>query len=221
MSGSCRKSPYRKSVTSVFLTTNVLPDTSIGETLAKVTGSRGSNLFDIQIPLIASNDEFVINNVDDKYENIEIDQVIGEQALARLPHRFNKLIWLKKHDFIIVQPNGNEYQINHILNKDNVKYLKSQQLWPKIFELTPRDTKDSLTSTHNKNSYQDDHRMDLPDIGNINDYEDGDYEDDIESKGLRVDSMGNTIEDDDNDKEMNIIPTDKPIEKKQNTDTDT
>ncbi len=121
MSGSGRKSQYRKSVTSNFLNENSVPQE--GEIIVIVTGNRGSNIFEIQLSC-------------------------GLIELARLPNKFNKLIWIKKNDYLIVEKNEEpsipsisndansskvKYVINNIINKINIKNLKSEGLWPAEF----------------------------------------------------------------------------------------
>ena len=66
-------------------------------------------------------------------------------ALALLPTKFRKLIWIKRGDFVIVTPTSNDisnavgsvnkcgYDIKTVLYKDQVKHLKSKDLWPSIF----------------------------------------------------------------------------------------
>jgi translation initiation factor IF-1 len=76
MSGSKRKSQYRKSVTTNYLHTNISLEN--GDFLAKVVCSRGANLFEIEL----SNDE--------------------KNGLGLLPNKFRNCIWIKRNDFIIV-----------------------------------------------------------------------------------------------------------------------
>jgi hypothetical protein len=47
MSGSKRKSPYRKSVTTTYLDSNITLDE--GDYIAKVLGSRGASLFELEV----------------------------------------------------------------------------------------------------------------------------------------------------------------------------
>ncbi len=117
MSGSGRKSQYRKSVTDSFLTGSVIP--SEGEEIVLVNANRGSNLFDIQL-------------------------CHGEHELARLPSKFNKLIWIKKNDFVIVERNDEpsvandtskvKYTIRSVVNKDNIREMRKANIWPSQFE---------------------------------------------------------------------------------------
>ena len=70
----------------------------------------------------------------------------GEKQLALLPTKFNKLIWMKRGDYVIVtesegqfttasgKQNGVSSLIQHILMKDQIQYIKKQGLWPKEWE---------------------------------------------------------------------------------------
>ncbi len=148
MSGSGRKSQYRKSVTSNFLNENVVPTEH--QSIVLVTGNRGSNLFEIQM----SN---------------------GNVEMARLPNKFNKLIWIKKNDYLIVTNTEHEsastsadvvvckvkYEINNVINKDNIKLLTVSGLWPKEFVKESSGEcvdKDDLMPGYdeNDNSWEDD-----------------------------------------------------------------
>lgn len=115
MSGSGRKSQYRKSVTEKYLDSDITPKE--GELIVLVLSNRGANIFEIQLPS-------------------------GEVELARLPNKFNKLIWIKKNEYLIVERNAAEeesssmkvkYAITNVINKDNIKSLKTSGLWPEEF----------------------------------------------------------------------------------------
>ena len=65
----------------------------------------------------------------------------GQKGLAILPTKFNKLIWMKRGDYVIVtksegqfttssgKQNGVESMIQHILLKDQVNHIKKEGLW--------------------------------------------------------------------------------------------
>lgn len=115
MSGSGRKSQYRKSVTEKYLDSDTTPKE--GEIIVLVLSNRGANLFEIQL-------------------------ATGEVELARLPNKFNKLIWIKKNEYLIVERNSVEeesnaskvkYSITNVINKDNIKSLKANGMWPEQF----------------------------------------------------------------------------------------
>ena len=131
MSGAKRKSPYRKSVTTNYLQTNISLEE--GDDIAKVVCSRGANLFEIEV----SKDE--------------------KNGLGLLPNKFKNLIWIKRNDFVIVtitsdvegvdgthdspvkasitesQISLKRFEIKEILNAENIKALKTSNLWPLKF----------------------------------------------------------------------------------------
>ena len=109
MSGAKRRTKYRKHVTQDFTDSERVPNE--GEVYAQVGQSHGGNIFEI----LTSH---------------------GEKALARLPTKFRKLIWVKRNDFVIVSCATEGYEtatgavgrvthsVEHILNSDQVKQLK-------------------------------------------------------------------------------------------------
>jgi translation initiation factor IF-1 len=169
MSGSGRKSQYRKSVTDSFLNDNFVPSET--EKIVRVLGNRGDNTFEVQLSAEG-------------------------KALARLPNKFNKLIWIKTGDYIVIggedEPadaataptptEGKEqYAIIHILSKPNIKFLKAKNLWPE-------DIGEEGKGVAAASSRTDDL---MPD--DAGEEEEGGYYDDEEEEVL-VDKMGNTIE---------------------------
>lgn len=116
MAGAGRRSQYRKHLTDAVL--NDLPEPSENEWIARVIATRGGNQFDIETPAVKS-------------------------TLAILPQKFHKVVWVKRNDFVIVEGGGgNEddeksgirFIINHILYKEQIKHLRSKNLWPKEFD---------------------------------------------------------------------------------------
>lgn len=142
MSGSGRKTNYRKGVTKKVLYD--VPEPKENEQVVQVVGLRGSNLFEVQ-------DEH------------------GETSVTMLPTKYRKLIWVKRGtvrsvwtlcvfdiawliecvmyaytagDFLIVGSGEAEAStakgkkkaavtsiVEHILYKDQIKNLKSKNLW--------------------------------------------------------------------------------------------
>ena len=61
--------------------------------------------------------------------------------MAILPTKFNKLIWMKRGDYVIIsgsegqfttasgKQNGVEAMIQHILMKDQINHIKKEGLW--------------------------------------------------------------------------------------------
>lgn len=158
------------------MTTTFLDDTRSPEENEKIVivlGNRGDNTFEIKLES-------------------------GENALARLPKKFNKLIWIKTGDFIIIEDDRvhvsdstttvdvatfeqkEQYTIKHILSKPNVKYLRNSNLWP-----VGLDVPDSSAVASK-------------DVDNLlprsveQEDEEGDYEE--EEEEVLYDKYGNTIE---------------------------
>jgi probable RNA-binding protein EIF1AD len=56
-----------------------------------------------------------------------------------MPVKFRKSVWTKRGDFVVIEPieEGNKVkaEIVQILNKDNIRYYKSKNIWPKEFEV--------------------------------------------------------------------------------------
>jgi probable RNA-binding protein EIF1AD len=133
MSGSKRKSQYRKSVTTNYLHTNITLEE--GDYIAKIICSRGANLFEIEVS-----------------EN-------EKNGLGLLPNKFRNLIWIKRNDFVIVttttsdvesvevipdpsakfvgsdqQSSLKRFEIKEILNAEHIKHLRSSNQWPMKFK---------------------------------------------------------------------------------------
>lgn len=138
MSGSGRKTAYRKGVTDKVLYD--APEPKESEQIVRVVGLRGGNLF-------------------------EVADAVGTHSLTLLPAKFRKLIWIKRGacvimcrvaivrcvsyercmiragDFLIVASSDEAVtgkkkkktavssNVEHILYKDQIKHLKSANLW--------------------------------------------------------------------------------------------
>ncbi|XP_026498308.2 probable RNA-binding protein EIF1AD [Vanessa tameamea] len=83
------------------------------QSIVKVLKSRGNNLHEVTTPT-------------------------GEEYLVSMPTKFRKNIWVKRGDYILVEPitEGDKVkaEIVKIMNKDSIKYYKENNLWPKEFD---------------------------------------------------------------------------------------
>ncbi len=115
MSGSGRKSHYRKSVTDEYL--NSFPEPEEGDQIVLVKGSRGTNIFEVQLP-------------------------DGKEDLALMPSKFKKLIWVKRGDYLIVsgvlasdlEGSGSDsskvhFVIKNILTYEQISNIHEQNKW--------------------------------------------------------------------------------------------
>lgn len=136
MSGLGRRTHYRKHLTDKVL--HDLPVPASDECIAKVVATRGGNQFDIILPSTLD-----VPSEQDRPSH-----------LAILPTKFRKLVWVKRNDYVIAQTTvdeedgkkspteeapqvessttttGIKFIINHILYKEQLKYLKMMGHWP-------------------------------------------------------------------------------------------
>ncbi|GFS26783.1 eukaryotic translation initiation factor 1A domain containing [Elysia marginata] len=100
----------KKHVTKEVLEEYPLPDGN--KEVVKVTAARGNNLHEV----ISSS---------------------GETFLVSMPSKFRKHVWIKRGDFIMVEPieEGDKVrgEITHILFKDQIKHIQENDLWPAAF----------------------------------------------------------------------------------------
>ncbi|XP_014288905.2 probable RNA-binding protein EIF1AD [Halyomorpha halys] len=58
----------------------------------------------------------------------------GERFLVSMPSRYRKTVWVKRGDYLIVQPieEGDKVkaEITEILTRDRINFLKKQGIWP-------------------------------------------------------------------------------------------
>ncbi|XP_028398740.1 probable RNA-binding protein EIF1AD [Dendronephthya gigantea] len=105
------KATKRKHVTREVLDEFVTPKEK--QIIVKIIGSRGNNLHEAETPN-------------------------GNHFLISMPSKFRKNVWIKRGDFVIVDPieEGNKVcaEIVHILYPQQVKHLKKEGLWPEKFQ---------------------------------------------------------------------------------------
>ena len=113
------KATKRKYVTQEVVNEYVLPTSD--KRVVKILASRGNNLHEV---VDANNDTFLVS----------------------MPTKFRKNVWIKRGDFVLVEPitEGDKVkaEIVNILYKDQIKYIKEMKLWPDSF-LEKKSTDDS------------------------------------------------------------------------------
>ncbi|XP_003970161.2 probable RNA-binding protein EIF1AD [Takifugu rubripes] len=148
--------------------------------IVKIVGSRGNNLHEV---LTSQGDAFLVS----------------------MPTKFRKNIWIKRGDFVIVDPieEGEKVkaEISSILYKDHVQHLKKQQQWPEGFmEEQPVQDK-----TNNQQQQQEDRpeKKEEKDSGNSEDdeSESEDDESDLFVNTNRCNYQYESEEDDDDSEE--------------------
>ena len=118
------QSTKRKHVTKEVLDEFRLPQNN--EKIVQIIAGRGNNLHEVFDPSgqstteVTSNQELTIN----KY-------------LVSMPTKFRKNVWIKRGDFVVVEPiiEGDKVkaEIVQILYKEQIKYIKNQGQWPPQF----------------------------------------------------------------------------------------
>lgn len=77
-----------------------------------------------------------------------MESATGAVYLVSMPTKFRKNIWVKRGDFILVEPiaEGDKVkaEIVRIMNKDSIKYFKDNNVWPKEFEEPKKEEKCSV-----------------------------------------------------------------------------
>lgn len=132
----------RKHVVKEMLEDFSMPESH--QTIVKVLGTSGSNLHEIITP-------------------------DGERSLASLPTKFRRNIWIKRGDFVVVEPiaEGNKVtaEIVRILYPQHIKEIKRGNMWPQEFDPQPIlkvDTKDSNHLSSAGEETDDDDDYDIP-----------------------------------------------------------
>eukprot|EP01121_Diplochlamys_sp_Union-15-3_P013912 TRINITY_DN4385_c0_g1_i3.p1 TRINITY_DN4385_c0_g1~~TRINITY_DN4385_c0_g1_i3.p1 ORF type:complete len:113 (-),score=7.98 TRINITY_DN4385_c0_g1_i3:218-556(-) len=99
----------RKHVTQTVLTS--FPEPEKNQKIVQVLALKGSNICEVEYPT-------------------------GEKHLYRFPSKFNKRIWIKRGDYLIVQPYEDfthskkiRGDITNVLYDKQIKHLKNRMLW--------------------------------------------------------------------------------------------
>ncbi|KAM4815456.1 putative RNA-binding protein EIF1AD [Thomomys bottae] len=76
----------------------------------------------------------------------EVETAKGQRFLVSMPSKYRKNIWIKRGDFLIVDPieEGHKVkaEISFVLCKDHVCSLQKEGLWPEAFsEVTEKQNK--------------------------------------------------------------------------------
>ncbi|NP_001040352.1 translation initiation factor 1a [Bombyx mori] len=101
----------------------------------------------------------IVKVVKSKGNNLhEITTPTGEEYLVSMPTKFRKNIWVKRGDYILVEPipEGDKVkaEIVKIMNKDSIKFYKENNVWPKQLEDNKSENKpneDLFENTNRKN----------------------------------------------------------------------
>lgn len=128
----------KKHVTKEVLDEYVLPEPH--QRIVQIVAGKGNNLhlvFDPQEQSATSGTSVVGDNSDAE----------EGKYLVSMPTKFRKSVWIKRGDFVIVEPieEGDKVkaEIVRILYKEQVKHIKKENLWPKF----PGEDEDEKSSS--------------------------------------------------------------------------
>ena len=189
------KSKYRKRVTSDYMSSNpaIADDNAENLHLAQVVENRGGNLFLIKLVSKSSSSELpsfshlqvgVCNDTDTgEHDGKNTSETTCSMFIAKLPNKFNKCIWIKKNDFVMVTSfeeecdstkgaYGGGYEISQILKAADIKAMKLSGVWP-ILE-------SEATTTEKCNSKPNSYMQDYEEMGKHDSLSDQEFEEDNE-----------------------------------------
>uniref|UniRef100_A0AAF5D0F9 Probable RNA-binding protein EIF1AD n=1 Tax=Strongyloides stercoralis TaxID=6248 RepID=A0AAF5D0F9_STRER len=116
----------------------------------------------IQMELVLPNEEQMIARVLSSCGNnlLEVEDENSEKYLVSMPSKFRKCIWVKRGQFVVIVPikEGDRVraEVEHILDEENVLYIREHKQWPSKFEEdalkmtreSKRNTKSSDLESH-------------------------------------------------------------------------
>ena len=118
------QSTKRKHVTKEVLDEFRLPQNN--EKIVQIIAGRGNNLHEVFDPNGQSSTEITSNQ-----------ELSTNKYLVSMPTKFRKNVWIKRGDFVVVEPiiEGDKVkaEIVQILYKEQIKYIKDQGQWPHQF----------------------------------------------------------------------------------------
>ncbi|ORX85713.1 nucleic acid-binding protein [Anaeromyces robustus] len=139
----------RKRITNNIL--NEMPELKEGQVIMRSLGPKGKNIHEAELP-------------------------DGTSTLVTLPPKFRNLVWIKRGNYIIVQPSTERKNklygdIEFILFPEHIKHLKSLGKWPEEFN-TP------LNRNNEKKNEDEDSEENLPKNNNRHYYDSSDEDSD-------------------------------------------
>uniref|UniRef100_A0A1I8AB14 Probable RNA-binding protein EIF1AD n=1 Tax=Steinernema glaseri TaxID=37863 RepID=A0A1I8AB14_9BILA len=122
----------RRFVTKQLESENLLPRED--ELIAQVIAARGNNLH-------------------------EVEDANGEKYLVSMPSKFRKSVWIKRGQFVFIQPieEGDKVraEITHVLDNENLMYVREQKMWPERFEVEANRLTGRMNADEEKDGFID------------------------------------------------------------------
>ncbi|KYN17014.1 PREDICTED: probable RNA-binding protein EIF1AD [Trachymyrmex cornetzi] len=97
-------------------------------------------LDDMSVP---TDSQSIVRIVQARGHNLhEVVTPAGEQYIVSMPTKFRQNIWVKRGDYIVIEPimEGKKVkgEIVKILTKDHIKWYREQNCWPPEFDEDPK-----------------------------------------------------------------------------------
>jgi len=118
-------------------------------------------------------DKSIVKIISGKGNNLHLVKTDhGEEYLVSMPTKFRKHVWVKRGDYVLVEPieEGDKVkaEISHVLLKAHIKQLKKEGKWPKIFD----EEESTTVIDDNEDEYSsDDSSLNLEENPNHANYE--------------------------------------------------
>ncbi|XP_076641502.1 putative RNA-binding protein EIF1AD [Halictus rubicundus] len=95
---------------------------------------------DLSVP---TESQSIVRILESRGNNLhEVEDPNADQYLVSMPTKFRKNIWVKRGDFVLVEPipEGDKVkaEIVKILTREHQRWYRSQKCWPKQFEESQR-----------------------------------------------------------------------------------
>ncbi|XP_078047799.1 putative RNA-binding protein EIF1AD [Augochlora pura] len=103
---------------------------------------------------IPTESQSVVRILESRGNNLhEVEDSTGDQYLVSMPTKFRRNIWVKKGDFVLIEPisEGDKVkaEIVKILTREHRRWYQSQNCWPKEFN---ESSKSDQTNKNKENS---------------------------------------------------------------------
>ncbi|KOC71333.1 putative RNA-binding protein EIF1AD [Habropoda laboriosa] len=91
---------------------------------------------------IPTESQSIVRIVESRGNNLhEVEDPNGDQYLVSMPTKFRRNIWVKRGDFVLVEPitEGDKVkaEIVKILTREHKRWYREQNCWPQVFDETP------------------------------------------------------------------------------------
>ncbi|XP_033334128.2 putative RNA-binding protein EIF1AD [Megalopta genalis] len=94
---------------------------------------------EVAVLSVPTESQSVVRILESRGNNLhEVEDSTGDQYLVSMPTKFRRNIWVKRGDFVLVEPipEGDKVkaEIVKILTREHQRWYRSQNCWPKEFD---------------------------------------------------------------------------------------